>query len=319
MAMMSAHVQTISAGLVAVVSGCAGAPVLPAHAVEAAYVEARAAQAVCRSRGPACCGEQAAEARAAAGRGDSARAAHLWQEVALSCPGRRAEATAAMMADHGAAVGPSSRSESTPRVLNVSYRTRLSPAVRLYWVATAVGARLLPSTGPSPATQAVQVEVQAIRFTGTRPGPLLVVDRRFDLAFQPGVRVTVEIAEAPAGSASPLEVSAHVDRAPLSPSPGPPPSAPRKAHTARLEKARTIHLDPPRAPLEFGALSPGSGPALRLCLDREGQLDTIRFLETPHPRLAASLIDMFRDSQHEPYRVNDLPVPSCEVIRPSPS
>jgi hypothetical protein len=75
-------------------------------------------------------------------------------------------------------------------------------------------------------------------------------------------------------------------------------------------------MAPRRTPLEFGDLPPGPGPAVRLCLDRDGQLDTVRFLEPVHPRFAASLIDMFRDSRHEPYRVNDLAVPSCQVLRP---
>jgi hypothetical protein len=72
-------------------------------------------------------------------------------------------------------------------------------------------------------------------------------------------------------------------------------------------------MDPPRAPAEFGARLHGVRPALRLCLDRRGQVDTVRFLEQAHPRLAASVLDMLRDSEHQPYRVGDLAVPSCET------
>jgi len=179
-----------------------------------------------------------------------------------------------------------------------------------------VGPRLLPEPGPAPAVQAVQVEVHAIRFLGTRPGPLLVVERRLDLAFEPTATVIVEIAEAPAGSASPLEVTAHVEKIPIARAPGDqlPPSKPMPA--PRLERAHVLHTGSRRTPLEFGGPPPGPGPALRLCIDRDGQLDTIRFLEPLHPRFAASLIDMFRDSRYEPYRVNDLAVPSCQVLRP---
>jgi hypothetical protein len=71
---------------------------------------------------------------------------------------------------------------------------------------------------------------------------------------------------------------------------------------------------PLRAPAELGAVGRGAGPGVRLCLDRDGRLDTVRFLEPVHPRLAASVVDMLRDSQYVPYRVNDLPVPSCQPL-----
>lgn len=317
MPVVSGRIRTFSFAVMALAPGCAhqGASGLPAPVVEAAYVEQRAARAVCRRDDVVCCTEQVTAARAGAGRGDSARVAHLWQEVALACPSRRAE-VAALAGQSATVVASPARPEATPHLLNVSYRTRLSPAFRLFWVATAVGPRLLPSPGPSPAAQAVQVEVHAIRFTGKQPGPLLVVERRLDLAFDPAATVTVEIAEAPAGSASPLEVTAHVDKVPLARGRGIQDPPPKPMPAPRLEKAQVIRLALRRTPLELGALPSAPGPAVRLCLDRDGQLDTIRFLEPLHPRFAASLIDMFRDSRHEPYRVNDLAVPSCEVLRP---
>jgi hypothetical protein len=310
----------------ALASGCGhqDASGLPAQVVEAAYVEGRAARTVCRRGDAMCCAEQSNAARADADRGNSVRAAHLWQEVALACPDRRTEARAALAGPSASVVARPSRPDTTPHVLNVSYRTRLSPAFRLFWVAAAVGPRLLPTAepaegsapGPPSSAQAVQVEVHAIRFTGTRPGPLLVVERRLDLAFEPAAEIIVEIAEAPAGAASPLEVTAHVDKVRLTRGRDAQAPPPRPVPPPRLEKAQTIRMALPRTPLELGGPPPGPGRALRMCLDRDGQLDTIRFLEPLHPRFAASLIDMFRDSRHEPYRVNDLAVPSCQVLRP---
>jgi hypothetical protein len=288
---------------------CATAPADPV--VEAAYAEARAARSACRPGDVACCAQRAVEARAAGERGESARAAHLWEDVALACEGRRAEATAAALVPAApAATAPDSR----PEVLNVTYRPRLSPAVRLYWVSTAARGRLLPQAGSEAGAQTLDVEIQAIRFTGAKPGPLLTVERRFDLVFAPGASITIDIAEAPAGAAAPLEVSARVEE--------PPPAGPRRAAPPskpapppRLEPAHVVSLAPLRSPREFGGLVGGAAPGLRVCLDRDGRLDTVRFLKAPHPRLAASFVDMLRDSRHEPYRVNDLAVPSCQPFQ----
>ena len=286
--------------------GCATAP--PEPAVEAAYAEARAAGATCRAGDVKCCDDRVKEARAAGERGESARAAHLWEDVALACPGRRSEATAAVLV-------PSAKPlDVPPEVLNVSYHPRLSPAVRLYWVSTAARGRLLPQVGSEVGPQSLDVEVQAIRFKGTKPGPLMSVERRFDLVVPPGATIVIDIAEARAGAASPLDVSARVDapaalpprRASPPPKPGPPP---------RLEPARALILAPLRSPREFDPLVRGKAPGLRFCLDRDGRLDTVRFLEASHPRLAASFVDMLRDSRHEPYRVNDQAVPSCNSFR----
>src|SRR6185369_14878575 len=100
---------------------------------------------------------------------------------------------------------------------------------------------------------ALDVEVQAIRFHGTRPGPLLTVERRFDLALAPGATIIIDIAEAPAGAAAPLEVSARVDSPlPLSPRRASPP--PKPGPPPRLEPARALILAPLRAPREFDPL-----------------------------------------------------------------
>jgi hypothetical protein len=230
--------------------------------------------------------------------------------VALACEVRRAEATAAVLA----LAAPPAAAPSTPEVLNVTYRPRLSPAVRLYWVSTAARGRLLPQVGSEAGPQTLDVEIQAIRFDGSKPGPLMTVQRSFDVAFTPGSTITIDIAEAPAGAAVPLEVSARVE---APPPPGQPRATPpaKPAPAPRLEPAHAVRLAPLRAPREFEALVRGTEPGLRLCLDRDGRLDTVRFLKAPHPRLAASFVDMLRDSRHEPYRVNDLAVPSCQPFQ----
>jgi hypothetical protein len=283
--------------------------------LESAYVEARLPSVSCRSIDPDCCAERVRAARGADAAGHTASSASLWQEVALACPGRRAEAAAAVRSRTRALPAP----DAGARVLNVGFRPRLSPGVRLYWVSAAAGTRLMPTSGsPPPATHAVQVEVQAIRFEGGRPGPLLKVERRFDVPFEPEAVITLEIAEIPGSGGAPpsLEILPQVEPVPVArrrpePTPGPRPPPPI------LEKARPRRLDPPRSPLEFGTGLEGARPPVRLCLDREGRLETLRFLEPTHPRLAASILDMFRDARWEPYRVNDRPVPSCDVTRPS--
>ena len=42
-------------------------------------------RATCRAGDVQCCDERVKEARAAGERGESARAAHLWEDVALAC------------------------------------------------------------------------------------------------------------------------------------------------------------------------------------------------------------------------------------------
>jgi hypothetical protein len=286
--------------MLGVAVGCAhGPPSLASSTVEAAYVDARRSHAVCRDGDGACCGQQAAAARAAAGRGESARAARLWDEVALACPGLRAEATAA------------GRPTPVAGGLNVTYRPRLSPDVRLFWVSAAAGSRLLPA---SLTPQGIEVEVEAIRFSHGRPGPLLAITRRFDLPLSPGASIDIVIRDAPAGATAPLEVTAEVQPPPPTGRPSTHPVRPAPA--PRLEKAQPLRVPAPRAPLELAPLPAGAGPAVRLCLDREGEVDSVRFLDGAHPRFAASLVDMFRDARYEPYRVNDLAVPSCQVVRP---
>jgi hypothetical protein len=283
------------------------------ESIEAAYLQARMSMAGCPENDGACCAERAGAARAAAAAGETARAAQLWQGVALACPASRDEAGMAVLAASRLGPGPAAPGA---RVLNVSYRARLSPAVRLYWVAAVAGDRLLPVSDPAAtATQPVRIEVQAIRFVGGRPGPLITAVRQFELPFDPGTTVTVEIAEGGGGGPAPdaLSIQAQVDRVPAPRAPAPAAPTGPVRHTPDLEKARPLHMDPPRAPGEFGARLQGVRPALRLCLDRRGQLDTVRFLEQAHPRLAASMLDMLRDSEHTPYRVGDLPVPSCET------
>jgi hypothetical protein len=153
------------------------------------------------------------------------------------------------------------------------------------------------------------VEVQAARFSGSRPGPLLTVARDFDLPLEQNATITIEIAE----SSTELELRALVDKVPLPTSRRPAPATP--ATPPRLETARAVTVLPARVPAELGTL--GRTPPVRVCLDRDGQLDTVRFLEPAHPRVAASVIDMYRDSVYEPYRVNDRPVPSCHAVNPS--
>jgi hypothetical protein len=277
-------------------AGCVSGGGLPPDTVEAAYREAQMPRAKCRPGDAACCATLLGEARAAS---DASRAAHLWEEVALACPSRRGEVAVAISGrSPSAGAGP----------LNVSYRLRLPPAYRLYWVSTAAGPHLLPAAAAPTAN--LRVEVQAMRFSGTKPGPLLALERSFDLPFEEGAAITVEIGEA--GGA--LDVRALVDKVPLPRSRAAVPPA-RPAPAPRLETARAISLLPARVPSELGTL--GRAPALRVCLDQDGQLDSVRFLEPAHPRVAASLIDMYRDSIHEPYRVNDRPVPSCHAVNPS--
>jgi hypothetical protein len=292
-------------------AGLGGAGGLPEQLVESAYVEARSARAACRKDDADCCARQAAAAQQAMASGQSAGAAHAWQEVALSCPARK-EQVRAPTRSIPASVPPGT--DPGNAVVNVSYRVRLPPAVRLYWVAASVGARLLPVAAVA-APQPVDVEVHAIRFTGGRPGPLLVVERRLEIAFQPGAIVTIQIAEAPPGSPVPLAVSAEVQPPPRA-APSPPATPPRPGPAPRLESARVVAMQPHRTPLELaGYVEADAIPPHRVCLDAQGDLDTIRFLEAPHPRVAASLIDQFRDARHEPYRVNDLAVPSCMLVR----
>jgi hypothetical protein len=291
-------------------------PELRAEVVEAAYVQGRAGQVGCRAGDARCCAGQARAARAATAGGDALRAARLWHELALACPERRREATVAVL-ERGPAAGTGAAAPGS-RAYNVSYRPRLSPAYRLYWVAAAIGQRLLPMVAsPSSATGLLTVQVQAIRFTGGRSGPLLVIEQTFDVEepFSPEATVTVEITEADGGAGAPLAISARVD--PVDVPRNPPaarPPAPRPA--VRVDKPRALRLDPARAPGEFDSIAGRRPPLLRVCLDREGQVDTVRLLEPVHPRFAASLIDMLRDSRHEPYRVNDQAVPSCDLLQP---
>ena len=313
--------------------GCGhGAPLSPA-VVESAYLQARMAAVVCRSNDAGCCAERVGAARAAAASGDTTRAAERWQEVALACPALRGEAAAAVRAPgrvspgaqgNGPIPAPEDAQGLTAgwRVLNVAYRARLSPAVRLYWVSASVGARLMPTAGSGATTpQPVLVEVQAIRFEGGRPGPLLRIERRYEVPFEPEAIITLEIAEVPGadGGAPSLEILPQVDAVPIARRRSDP--AGRAALPSRpppvLEKARLEKIDPLRTPVEFGTGLQGARPPVRLCLDEEGRLATLRFLEPTHPRLAASILDLFRDARYDPYRINDRAVPSCDVTRPS--
>jgi len=295
--------------MVSTLAGCAhGGPT--GEAIESAYLEARLPQGACPAGDAACCADRAAAARAASESGETARAAALWEGVALSCPAARDQAGAAVLA--ASRLGPG----AAGRVINVNYRAQLPPSVRLYWVSAALGERLLPVDAPTGAHPPLKVEVHAIRFAGGRPGPLLTANRTFDVVIGEGNILTVHIAQDGGGA---LTLDLKVDRPPAS---GPAPVAtvqPRKGPTPPLEKARALRFDPPRAPPEFGAMLRGVRPALRLCLDREGDLDTVRFLEQAHPRLAASMLDMLRDARHSPYRVGDTAVPSCETMERGPS
>ena len=304
-------------GLVAALAvGCAHGPsAMPAADVEGAYLAARARQSICPANDGGCCAKQVQAARAAAASGDGVREAQLWHQVAVACPARRAEATAAVMTARAPAKGGGAVPAARP--LNVTYRARLSPAVRLYWVAAAVGPRLLPSAADAApgGNQSLHVEVHAIRFDGRHAGPLLVAQRRFDVPADPDALITVEIAQA--DPRSPLALEATVTPPPPARS-GPPAAAPaRRSPEPILAKGYLVHLDPLRAPAEFSADGVTAAPVMRVCIDRHGQVETVRFLEAAHPRLAASLLDQYRDSQHQPYRVNDRPVPSCEVVNQS--
>jgi hypothetical protein len=293
--------------------GCAhgGPDGLAAEEMEVAYQKVYRPSNACRPDDATCCAELAGAAQVAGNAGESARAAQLWHTVALSCPARREEAGAAVLA--ASRRGPGAAAPDG-RLVNVNYRTRLSPAIRLFWVGTSVGPSLTPVAGTA-ANQPVRVEVQAIRFAGGRAGPLVTASRDLDVPFEAGTTVTVEIAEG--GDAGTLAISTHVDRIPAPRSlPARPPEK-RATPVLPLEKARPLVLDVPRAPFEFGAALHGVRPALRLCLDREGQVDTVRFLEQAHPRLVASTLDMLRDAHYQPYRVGDQAVPSCETTRGS--
>jgi hypothetical protein len=287
--------------VVSTLAGCGHA--LTGEAVESAYLEARLPQGGCRAGGMAA-------AQAAAAAGATAKAAALWDQVALGCPAMRDQAGAAVLA--ASRLGPG----AAGRVVNVNYRTQLPPSVRLYWVSAALGARLLP-VADAGSRQPLNVEVHAIRFSGGRPGPLLASSRTFDVVIDEGAALTVKIGEEQTGA---LTLELQVDRPPPSrPAPAPTAQAARKGPLPTLEKARPLRIEPPRAPLEFGAMLRGVRPALRLCLDREGDLDTVRFLEQAHPRLAASMLDMLRDARHSPYRVGDTAVPSCETMARAPA
>ena len=294
----------MAAGMV----GCGhGRAVVEPAAAESAYLAARRSAGSCRSDDGVCCAERAREARAASGVAETARAARLWHEVALACPQRSEEAAAAVRT-----AGPASTA------FNVSYQVQLPPSYRLFWVSSAAGGRaLLPAAGAADGagTQSLTVEVHAIEFRRGRPGPLMVLERRFDLPAAEAAMVTVVISEAAPSDAGavPLAIGTLVQKRspPARRLPGSPsPSAP----APRLESSRLLHVPVPRVPQELGASVLVSPPAVRLCLDSQGAMHTVRFLEPAHPRVMASLIDMFRDSRHEPYRVNDLPVPSCDVV-----
>jgi hypothetical protein len=274
---------------IAIGAGCAhgGAALLPPEQVEAAYLEAHGAHPACSQDDQRCCAEKVAAARAAL----PAAALRLWDDVALACPARRPEAAAATLA---APLAPP----------NHTYRIRLSPAFRLYWVSAAA----------SGGGRSVEVEIEAIRFSGGRPGPLLAVTHRLDVAASPDGPLVIEVTEAPPGSPSPLAIAAHREPVPAPRARPASAAPPRPSPPPRLEKARPLHLPPLRAPLELGPLPPATTPPLRLCLDRDGQLDTVRFLGPAHPRVAASIIDRYRDGRFEPYRVNDVAVPSCQVL-----
>lgn len=299
--------------IVAATMGCAGpgARGLPDQLVERAYAEARGGRSVCRSGDADCCARQATAAREATASGQSARAAHLWHDLAVACPTRSEEARAMARA-----MTPSAPPgvDAAGAIVNVSYRVRLPADFRLYWVSASTGGRLLPvvrAMGPQP----LDVEVQAIRFVRGRPGPLLAVERRLEVAFQPGAVVTIEIAEAAPGAPAPLAISAHVQPPPKPRTPGAPLPDARPRPAPRLEPARVVEMRHHRDPLELGSpLDPAAFPDRRVCLDAEGNLDTVRFFEAPHPRVAAALVDQLRDARHEPYRVNDLAVSTCMVV-----
>jgi hypothetical protein len=284
------------AGALFLLVSCAHQSLAPEAVETASYREASKAL-VCAGGDAACCAEKAAAARSAGT--DTVRAAQLWYAVAMACPQARDEASRAVLAPAPAAAGPT---------INVNYRIRLSPAYRLYWVAASAGPRLLPSAGPAPSAE---VKVQAVRFDRGQPGPLLTTEKRFEFPADPGATVTIEVTEA----RGTLDLRIDVQRPPT---PHPRPVNPKPAGPAPiLEKPQLVQLGPSRVPLEFEPFMRGAHPVVRLCLDRQGDLDTIRFLAPAHPRLAATVIDLFRDSRYQPYRVNDLAVPSCEVAGPS--
>lgn len=293
-------VVALAAGLT---PACAGRLAVSNQAVEDAYVERRPVKPICRADDVECCTQGVAAARAAASGGETLSAAGLWHEVAVTCPARRSEVAAGLQSP------PPAAGAGTPT--NISYRFSLPPSVRLYWVAASVGKRLLPAALPGGPDDHLQVEVHAIRFDDQRPGPLMRLVVQLELPREPGASLTVDVAETPDKAFS-LIPRVQVDKpaptiprpaAPAAPAPGP-----------DLEKARVMRLDSPRLPTELGTALKGTRRSVRVCLNREGWVDTIRFLEPTHPRLAASLADALRDARWEPYRVNDRAVPSCEVV-----
>jgi hypothetical protein len=287
----------------AVASACAGPLAVSNQAVEDAYVERRPAKPLCRSDDAECCALGVKDARAAAARGESHPAARLWHEVAVTCPTRRSEVAAAVQS-------PSSTPPAGPP-LNVSYRFSLPPAVRLYWVAASAGQRLLPGGSPTGDDQ-LHVEVHAIRFDGKRPGPLMRMELVLEPPREPGSSLTIDVSETSEKKFA-LVPRVQIDRpAPALARPAAPVAPPRPAPD--LEKARIVRLNSPRLPTELGPALKGTRRSVRVCLDREGSVDTIRFLEPTHPRLAGSLADSLRDARWEPYRINSRAVPSCEVV-----
>jgi hypothetical protein len=284
-------------------AACASRPPVSNQALEDAYVDRRPAKPLCRADDAECCAEGVKAARAASAAGESQSAARLWHEVAVTCPTRRSEVAAALQAP--------ARSPDAGQALNVTYRFSLPPSVRLYWVEASTGKRLLPAGLPTGGDDRVHVEVHAIRFDGRQPGPLMRMDLVMEPPREPGASVTIDVSETPEKKFA-LVPRVQIEKpapavprpsAPVAPGPGP-----------DLEKARVMRLDTPRLPTELGTALKGTRRAVRACLNREGWVDTIRFLEPTHPRLAASLADALRDARWEPYRVNDRAVPSCEVV-----
>jgi hypothetical protein len=280
------------------------APLGVSHqAVEDAYVERRPAKPLCRADDAECCALGMKDARAAAERGESQSAARLWHEVAVTCPARRSEVAAAVQS-------PGPAPPEAPS-FNVNYRFSLPPAVRLYWVSAAAGPRLLPGGSPG-GDDRLHVEIHAIRFEGKQPGPLMRMELMLEPPREPGSTLTIDVGETPEKKFA-LVPRVQIDR-PAPAVPRPPAMVAAPGPGPDLEKARVLMLGAPRLPVELGPALKGTRRSVRVCLNREGWVDTIRFLEPTHPRLAASLADSLRDARWEPYRVNSRAVPSCEVV-----